>query len=104
MAFPENLLLEIPNDGAGNAIVGTSDIVRIDQMSDKGYDFIRAAGATFVGNLEGSVSMRNWTTIAALAASGQGAVGAHYNYVRVKIGTAGVLGATTELFVGGKVL
>lgn len=104
MAFPENKVIEIPNDGAGNAVAATGTVVHVDQMSDKGYDYIRDPGAGFTAVLEGSVALRNWATIVALAASAQGAVPAQYNYVRPRVTVAGALGATTELFVSGKVI
>ena len=104
MAFPEHIEVEIPNDGAGNAIVGEGDEVRVDQLFDKGYDYIRDAGAAFTANLEGSVSRKNWTVIVSLAASAQGAIPVHYNFVRIDVpgGGGGALGATTECWASGK--
>lgn len=106
MSFPENMFVEIPNDGAAPpmALLAIGDEVNVNQMSDKGYDYVRDPGAGFTAVLEGSVSRRNWSTIVALAASAQGAVPAQYNFVRVNVTVGGALGATTELMVGGKVI
>lgn len=103
MAFPENKLIEFPQQTPGTVDVG---IVEKDvrQMSEKGYDFIRDGAAAFTANLEGSVSGRNWTLITSLAASDQGDIPAGYNLVRVDVTVAGALGSTTELIVSGKVL
>lgn len=101
-SFPENKLLELPQSG-GAAVVGTTEL-EVRQMSDKGYDFIRDAGAAFTATLEGSVSGRNWTSITTLAASGQGAVPDHYNLVRVNVSGAGAIGNDTQLIISGKVL
>lgn len=103
MSFPETMNLEIPNDGLGNAVVGSGPEVSLAQLApgSKGYDFLRDGGAAFAGNLEGSVTGRTWTTVVALAASGQGAISGHYNYARVTVTAPGALGATTDLRVAG---
>jgi len=101
MGMPNAAQLEIPNDGAGNAIVGVGAEVQASDLV-AGYDYIRDGGAAFTANLEGSVNRRNWTTVVALAASGQGSVGSHYNFLRVKVSAPGALGATTELWYHGK--
>jgi len=98
MALPENKQVEIP------ITIAIGDTVKVRQMSEKGYDFKRGAGAAFAGNLEGSVSGLNWTVIVSLAASAQGTIADHFNLVRVNTGTAGALGTDTELVVSGKVL
>lgn len=102
MSFPETINVEFPSVGA-NAVVASGAETSIAQLApaSKGYDFERDAGAGFAANLEGSVTGRRWTVIVALAASGQGAISAHYNYVRVTVSVAGVLGATTDLRVAG---
>lgn len=103
MSFPETMNLEIPNDGLGNAVVGSGTPVSLAQLApgSKGYDFLRDPGAGFTANLEGSVTGRTWTVVVALAASGQGAVAGHYNYARVTVSVPGALGATTDLRAAG---
>ena len=103
MAFPEHKLIEFPNDGLGTATVGEIEY-RVDQMSDKGFDFIKGAAAAYTAVLEGSVAGRNWSTIDSLAASGQGSVSDEYNWVKIKVTVGGALGTGNELFISGKVL
>lgn len=103
MAFAENKTIELPQTTPGTVIVGTEE-KEVRQMSEKGYDFIRGAGAAFVGDLEGSVSGLNWTSIVSLAASAQGVVPVHFNLVRANVGTGGALGTGTKLVISGKVL
>ena len=81
---------------------GASNQVDLCGLFDKGYTYVRDAGAGFTGVLEGSVAGLNWTTIVALAASGQGAIPAQYNFCRVTVSVAGALGATTALMLAGK--
>lgn len=105
MSMPEMRLVEFPLDALGTGVEArVGEQFDVSQLSDKGYDYTRDAGAAFTANLEGSVSGDNWTVIVALAASGQGAVGAQYNYIRVNCSVAGALGATTRLVSAGKVL
>lgn len=105
MSMPEMRLVEFPLDVLGTGVEArTGKVFDAAQQSDKGYDYTRDPAAAFTANLEGSVSGDNWTVIVALAASGQGAVGAQYNYVRVNCSIAGALGATTRLVAAGKVL
>jgi hypothetical protein len=92
--FVENLMPMICDVASGAR-------VDLSQCIQKGYDYIRDGGATFTANLEASVSGQVWTVIAALAASGQGAIAAHYNYVRTNCTVAGAKGATTKLIVAG---
>jgi hypothetical protein len=100
--FPENKPIEFPQ-----AVPGTVDIGQVEkevrQMTEKGYDFVRGAGAAFTGNLEGSVAGRTWTLIVSLAAGGQGAIADQYNLVRIDITGGGALGTGTELIISGKV-
>lgn len=82
---------------------GASAVVDMCGLFEKGYGYTRDAGAGFTAALEGSVTGNdNWTTIANLNASGSGAIDGHYNFVRVNVTVAGVLGATTALTVAGK--
>jgi len=105
MAMPEMRLMQFPLDALGTTVQAVpGPVFDARQLTDKGYDYTRDAGAAFTANLEGSVSGDNWTVIVALAASGQGAVGAQYNYLRVNCSVAGALGATTRLVAAGKVL
>lgn len=105
MAMPEKRLVEFPLDALGTGVEArVGEEFDASQLTDKGFDFTRDVGAGFTANLEGSVSGDNWTLISALAASGQGAVGAQYNYLRVNCSVAGALGATTRLVAAGKVL
>jgi hypothetical protein len=83
-------------------------LVNIAQVSDKGYDFLRDVGDAWVGTLDGSVSRRQWTQIDALTASVQGSIPAQYNWVRLKITTAGTIRTSgtieqrTSLTIAGK--
>ncbi len=100
MGMPNGFILEIPNDGAGNAVVGTSKHYNASDLI-AGYDFVRGGGAAFAGNIEGSVNGINWDTIASLAASGQGEIDSFYHLVRVKIGTGGALDGS-QIWYRGK--
>lgn len=105
MSMPELRLMGFPLDALGTTVEArTGTVVDARQLTDKGYDYTRDAGAAFTATLEGSVSGDNWTLVVALAASGQGAVAAQYNYLRVNCTVAGALGATTRLVAAGKVL
>lgn len=104
MAFPEIRLVEFPLDALGTTVekrAGTPFDAR--QMSEKGYDFQRGGAAAYVADLEGSVTGDTWAVIVALAASSQGTIPAHYNYVRINCGTAGAYDGDT-LKAAGKVL
>lgn len=91
MSFPEIRNLDWPVDAAGTAlVVGAGAQHDVRQLTDKGYDYTRGALSTHTSNLEGSVSGENWTVIAALGASAQGAIPDHYNYVRIDCTGAGV--------------
>ena len=103
MAFPENKNVEFPQVVPGTVDIG---IVKIEtrQMSEKGFDFIRGAGAAFTASLEGSVSGRNWTAFDGLTASVQGVIPTQYNLVRLNVTVGGALGTNTLLVISGKVL
>jgi hypothetical protein len=77
-------------------------VVSLTGVIDKGYDFVRGAGAAFTAVLEGSVAGLSWTTIANLNASAQAAIGAHFNYVRINGSAEGALGTGTVCRVAGK--
>lgn len=103
MSFPEILLMNIPNDGAGNAVLGQGIPADARQFYQRiGYDFKRDGG-TWTGNVEASVAGNVWTVITALTVSAQGGIVDHYNYVRVNVTGAGLLG-NDELRIAGKVL
>lgn len=70
-------------------------------MANKGYDFVRGAGAGFTASLDGSVGRKNWTQISALAASAQGVIPDNYNFVRVVVSVAGAEGTGTSLILAG---
>lgn len=78
------------------------DVVELTGVTDKGFDYVRGAGATFTGVLEGSVALLRWETIHDLAASGQGVVAAQYNYVRIRGTAEGLVGTGTLCCVAGK--
>lgn len=71
-------------------------------VTDKGYDYVRGAGAGFTAVLEGSVAGLAWTTIVNLNVSAQGAIPAHFNYVRINASAEGLLGTGTVCRVAGK--
>lgn len=104
MAFPEIRTMDFPLDPAGAVVearVGKQFDAR--QLSDKGYDFTRGVGAGYTAALEGSVSGDNWTAVVALGASGQGAVPAQFNYLRINCSVAGAYDGDV-LKAAGKVL
>jgi hypothetical protein len=100
MGMPNGFELVIPNDGAGNAIVGE----KVYGISDLvcAFDFVKGAGMTFTGALEASVGGNTWTSIDALAATTDGTIGNHYQLIRIKVTGAGVIGTGTELWYRGK--
>lgn len=100
MGMPNGEVLEIPNNGAGVAIVGenvyhTSDLVQA-------YDFIRDGTDAFTAELFGSVSGKNWTSITTLAASGQGVILNIYHLLKVKCTVGGAIGPVSFLMYHGK--
>ena len=104
MAFPEIRLVQFPLDALGTTVEKRAgDAFDARQMSEKGFDFQRGAAAAYVANLEGSVTGDTWTVITALAASVQGTIAAHYNFLRINCGTAGAYDGDT-LKAAGKVL
>ncbi len=104
MAFAENKPLDMNENPAspGNALVGSGAVMDVAQMSEKGYEIVRGLGAAIAGNIEGSVAGGVWTTIAAIAASGQGVVPVHYNKIRLTLTTGGAI--DTVIKICGKVL
>ena len=105
MSFPEIRLMDLPLDALGTTVtVATGEPFDARQLTEKGYDWFRGAGAAFTANLEGSVTGATWTVIVALAASGQGAVPVHYNYLRVNCSVQGALGTGTRMLAAGKAL
>jgi hypothetical protein len=99
--FVQAKTFDFPQAPAGTVVVGMEK-VHTGSWSEKGYDYTRDPGAGFTANLEGSVAEGQWTLIAALAASGQAAIAAHYNWVRINVSVGGALGATTRLVISGK--
>jgi hypothetical protein len=102
-SFPENKIVELPQEVLGTVDTG---IVPIDlnQMSDKGFEYFKGTGAAFTATLQGSVAGKVWTEIDDLTSTAQGAIPAQYNYARVNITVADLLGTDTTLYVCGKVL
>lgn len=105
MAFPENRLLDLNANPASpaDALNGAGKIMKVDQMSDKGYSIDRGAAAVFAGKIQGSVSGQIWGDISVIAADAQGAVAAHYNFVRLLVSTPGAIDGTV-IKIAGKVL
>ena len=62
MAMPRGFEIEIPNDGAGNAIIGISEVRHIFELATA-FDFLRDVGAGFTGAIEASVAQKNWTSV-----------------------------------------
>ena len=60
------------------------------------------AAATFVADLEGSVDGHRWETLVSPIVTGQGAIDAHLNYVRVRVTADGDYGDDTIVRVAGK--
>jgi len=103
MSFPELRMMEFPAVVAGNLQTGTGPIFNAHQESEKGYSFQRGAGAGYTAALEGSVSGDLWTSVVALAASGQGSISEQYNYLRINCSVAGAYDGDV-LKIAGKVL
>ena len=103
MSMPCSHHFEFTEDPANTAVV-QSHTVDVSDWSDKGYDFTRGVGSTFVGALSGSVAGDEFDEIITLAATSQGAIPAHYNYVRISVTTAGDIGHPTHLKLRGKAL
>lgn len=99
--FAQSKLLEFPQAPAGTVIVGTTPVF-VGNWIEKGYDFTRDAGAGFTAAIEGSVGNGQWTSLVNLAASGQGTLAAHYNWMRINVSAGGALGASTRLIIAGK--
>lgn len=108
MSFLFQQDVSFPEVGANVSTVGGPDadgngtVLDISQLAQAGFDFIRDPGAGFTAALEASVAGLNWTSIDALAASAQGTIAAHYNYVRINASATGAKGATTRLKIGGR--
>lgn len=104
MSFPEIRHIPFPLDATGLVVQAASgDSFDARQLSEKGYDFTRGGAAGFTATLEGSVTGDQWTLIANLNASGQGAIPVQFNYLRVTGTVAGNLAGST-LKAAGKVL
>lgn len=103
MGMPLFGVIVVPNDGAAPplAIVANSAAFHMKGTTEKGYEMTLDAGAAFVANLEASVDGHRWEVLAAVATA-QGAIAAHYNFVRVAVSAPGALGATTAVRVAGK--
>lgn len=98
--FFENKIVPFPGDAT--VTVAAGDVVDVKQLTDKGFSYVKGAGAGFTASLEGSVSGAVWTEIDDLSATAQGAVAAQYNYVRVNATGGGALGTGTQIRVTGK--
>lgn len=98
--FFENKVVPFPGDETVTETAGT--VVDIKQLTEKGFSYVKGAGAGFGASLEGSVSGAVWTEIDGLSATAQGAIASHYNYVRINGTTEGALGTGTVVRVTGK--
>lgn len=74
------------------------------QWSEKGFSYLQGTGKAFTGTLQGSVLGDVWTDVDAFAASNDDEWPDYFNYARVKITGAGVIGTGTRIAVAGKVL
>lgn len=101
MPNPFDVIVPIPSDDGVNAKVGVGEEIRIDQLTNKGFDSVIDGAKTFTGVLEGTVAGGTWTTIDALAATADGPVAAHLQRVRVKVTVVGVIGSTTRVKATG---
>jgi len=102
MGMPNNFKIDIPLNNAGDTVLAEDGIVHAATDIVAGYDFTLDGGASFTGQLLGSVAGQNWTEIDDLTASGQGEIPAHYRYIKTKFSVGGALGATTLLQYNGK--
>lgn len=100
-------VLDIPCDvptppAVKQALVGEGDAFHFGGCTDKGYDLDVDAAATFAADLEVSVDGHRWEALVSPIATGQGAIDAHYNFVRVNVTLAGTYGDDTLVRVAGK--
>lgn len=102
MAHRFQVNMEFPESGA-DVVVGEGELLDISRLEGAGYDYIRDPAAAFTATLQGSVAGLNWTDVAALGASAQNTIAAHYNWLRIRCttGNDGAKGATTQLKVAG---
>lgn len=107
MGMPFSSLVTIPNDAPATppavvqAVVAEGDSVHLGGHEALGYDIELDGAAGFTADLEASVDGRVWTVIAAIA-TGDGALGEHYQYARVNVSVDGDLGDDTRVRVFGK--
>lgn len=102
MVMPNNFKIDFPLNEAGDTVVvGDGKVYAIPDLVC-GYDYTRDVAAVFTAELLASVSGQNWTQINDLTTSGQGEIGAHYRYIKIKCSVQGALGAGTLLQYNGK--
>lgn len=91
--------IEIPNDGVGNATVGSSKAYSIpDRVC--AFSFVRGGAAAFTGNLEVSIGGQIWSTLQSMAASAEGEIDPYYRFVRATVTGAGALGDSEAWYHG----
>lgn len=107
MSHPLYGLLAIPADvpvppAVKQALAGSGADFHMEGTTDKGYDIVLDAAATFVADLEVSVDSKRWETLVSPIVTGQGAIDAHFNFARVTVTAPGVYGDATQAMVAGK--
>lgn len=100
-------VLDIPADvpvppAVKQALVASGATFAYGGATEKGYDVVLDAAATFVADLEGSVDGHRWEALVSPIVTGQGAIDAHLNFVRVRVTAGGVYGDDTLVRVAGK--
>jgi hypothetical protein len=100
-------ILDIPCDvpvppAVRQALTGDGIDTWFGGADEKGYDVNLDAAATFVADLEGSVDGHRWETLVSPIVTGQGAIAAHLNFVRVRVTADGDYGDDTVVRAAGK--
>jgi hypothetical protein len=107
MSHPFFAILDIPCDvpvppAVRQALVADGVDTWFSGATDKGYDVFLDALAGFTADLEVSVDGNRWEALVSPLVTGQGAIDAHYNFVRVRVTAAGDYGDDTIVRVAGK--
>lgn len=100
MGMPNSETILFPStDNQVTAAAGSGRVVNASDLA-MGYDYTHDAASAYTASLQGSVSGQNWTDIATLTASGQGAIPSHYTMVRINCTVAGAIGTSLLKYRG----
>lgn len=84
----------------GLVVVQTTDFT-VAHLNSIEYTFVAGDGIGFTATLEGSEDNVIWVTMTTLDVSKTGSISSNYNYLRVDVSVAGVLGTETSLVITG---